>query len=88
MLCFKPLDLFQPLFILFLLFSVQKEVLKALKQAFLEKLSPCILGNLTDDREIAETVANLIKLSTDIKDFGNLISKLPSVLPSVDSFQR
>uniref|UniRef100_A0A3P9IBI6 URB1 ribosome biogenesis homolog n=1 Tax=Oryzias latipes TaxID=8090 RepID=A0A3P9IBI6_ORYLA len=39
-------------------------------------------------QEIAATVANLIKLSTDIKDFWDLISNLPSVLPNVDSFQR
>uniref|UniRef100_A0A3P9JLM6 URB1 ribosome biogenesis homolog n=1 Tax=Oryzias latipes TaxID=8090 RepID=A0A3P9JLM6_ORYLA len=62
--------------------------LKALKQALLDKLPQGILGNLTDDREIAATVANLIKLSTDIKDFWDLISNLPSVLPNVDSFQR
>ncbi|RVE65079.1 hypothetical protein OJAV_G00132260 [Oryzias javanicus] len=68
--------------------EVQKEVLKAVKGALLDKLSQCILGNLTDDREIAATVANLIKLSADIKDFWDLISNLPSVLPSVDSFQR
>uniref|UniRef100_A0A3P9JLW3 URB1 ribosome biogenesis homolog n=1 Tax=Oryzias latipes TaxID=8090 RepID=A0A3P9JLW3_ORYLA len=68
--------------------DVQKEVLKALKQALLDKLPQGILGNLTDDREIAATVANLIKLSTDIKDFWDLISNLPSVLPNVDSFQR
>uniref|UniRef100_A0A3P9IDF2 URB1 ribosome biogenesis homolog n=1 Tax=Oryzias latipes TaxID=8090 RepID=A0A3P9IDF2_ORYLA len=64
------------------------KVLKALKQALLDKLPQGILGNLTDDREIAATVANLIKLSTDIKDFWDLISNLPSVLPNVDSFQR
>ncbi|XP_023817454.1 nucleolar pre-ribosomal-associated protein 1 [Oryzias latipes] len=68
--------------------AVQKEVLKALKQALLDKLPQGILGNLTDDREIAATVANLIKLSTDIKDFWDLISYLPSVLPNADSFQR
>lgn len=72
----------------FSFFSVQKEVLKALKQALLDKLPQGILGNLTDDREIAATVANLIKLSTDIKDFWDLISYLPSVLPNADSFQR
>uniref|UniRef100_A0A3P9IBC3 URB1 ribosome biogenesis homolog n=1 Tax=Oryzias latipes TaxID=8090 RepID=A0A3P9IBC3_ORYLA len=58
--------------------AFQKEVLKALKQALLDKLPQGILGNLTDDREIAATVANLIKLSTDIKDFWDLISNLPN----------
>uniref|UniRef100_A0A8C9ZT80 URB1 ribosome biogenesis homolog n=1 Tax=Sander lucioperca TaxID=283035 RepID=A0A8C9ZT80_SANLU len=56
--------------------DVQKEVVKALKQALLAKLSQCVLGNLTDAQH-AETLASLIKLSANIKDTRDLISSLP-----------
>ncbi|XP_042342998.1 nucleolar pre-ribosomal-associated protein 1 [Plectropomus leopardus] len=70
--------------------DVQKEVLKALKQALLNKLSQCVLGNLTDDSgaQLAETLASLIKLSANIKDISNLINNLPNALQKVDSFER
>uniref|UniRef100_A0A8C9ZSW6 URB1 ribosome biogenesis homolog n=1 Tax=Sander lucioperca TaxID=283035 RepID=A0A8C9ZSW6_SANLU len=59
--------------------DVQKEVVKALKQALLAKLSQCVLGNLTDAQH-AETLASLIKLSANIKDTRDLISSLPHAL--------
>uniref|UniRef100_A0A8D0DA07 URB1 ribosome biogenesis homolog n=1 Tax=Sander lucioperca TaxID=283035 RepID=A0A8D0DA07_SANLU len=67
--------------------DVQKEVVKALKQALLAKLSQCVLGNLTDAQH-AETLASLIKLSANIKDTRDLISSLPHALQKVDSFER
>uniref|UniRef100_A0A8C9ZQ89 URB1 ribosome biogenesis homolog n=1 Tax=Sander lucioperca TaxID=283035 RepID=A0A8C9ZQ89_SANLU len=63
------------------------EVVKALKQALLAKLSQCVLGNLTDAQH-AETLASLIKLSANIKDTRDLISSLPHALQKVDSFER
>lgn len=71
-------------------FIVQKEVLKSLKQALLAKLSQCVLGNLTEDpgAQLAETLANLIKLSANIKDIRDLINNLPKALQKVDSFER
>ncbi|KAM6933336.1 nucleolar pre-ribosomal-associated protein 1 [Xenentodon cancila] len=70
--------------------DVQKEVLRALKQALLPRLSGCILGDLTEvsGAHLAETVANLVKLSADIKDVRDLSSKLPTALQSVESFER
>uniref|UniRef100_A0A8C2ZS25 URB1 ribosome biogenesis homolog n=1 Tax=Cyclopterus lumpus TaxID=8103 RepID=A0A8C2ZS25_CYCLU len=66
------------------------EVVKALKQALLAKLSQCVLGNLTEDSgaQLAETLANLIKLSANIKDTMDLINTVPSALQEVDSFER
>ncbi|XP_031719530.1 nucleolar pre-ribosomal-associated protein 1 isoform X1 [Anarrhichthys ocellatus] len=70
--------------------DVQNEVVKALKQALLAKLSQCVLGNLTEESgaQLAETLANLIKLSANIKDTRDLINTLPSALQKVDSFER
>ncbi|KAK5868904.1 hypothetical protein PBY51_009879 [Eleginops maclovinus] len=70
--------------------DVQKEVVKALKQALLEKLSQCALGNLTEDSgaQVTETLANLIRLSANIKDTKSLINPLPDALQKVDSFER
>lgn len=71
-------------------FVVQKENLKALKQALLAKLSQCVLGNLTEDSgaQLSETLANLIKLSANIKDIREFINNLPNALQKVDSFER
>ncbi|XP_035536073.1 nucleolar pre-ribosomal-associated protein 1 [Morone saxatilis] len=70
--------------------DVQKEVLKALKQALLTKLSQRVLGNLTEDSgaQLTETLAGLIKLSANIKDTRDLINNLPNALQKVDSFER
>ncbi|XP_029302759.1 nucleolar pre-ribosomal-associated protein 1 isoform X2 [Cottoperca gobio] len=70
--------------------DVQKKVVKALNQMLLAKLSQCVLGNLTEDSgaQLAETLANLIKLSANIKDTRNLVSTLPNALQKVDSFER
>ncbi|KAI3354092.1 hypothetical protein L3Q82_018642 [Scortum barcoo] len=70
--------------------DVQKDVLKALKQALLAKLSHCLLGNLTEasGAQLTETLASLIKLSANIKDTRELISNLPGALQKVDSFER
>ncbi|XP_068441753.1 nucleolar pre-ribosomal-associated protein 1 isoform X2 [Clinocottus analis] len=70
--------------------DVQKEVVKTLKQALLPKLSQCVLGNLTEDSgaQLPETLANLVKLSANIKDIRDLINTLPSALEKVDSFER
>uniref|UniRef100_A0A3B4UFA2 URB1 ribosome biogenesis homolog n=1 Tax=Seriola dumerili TaxID=41447 RepID=A0A3B4UFA2_SERDU len=70
--------------------EVQKEVLKVLKQALLTKLCQCVLGNLTEASggQFAETLANLIKLSANIKDIRDLINNLPSALQKVDSLER
>ncbi len=71
-------------------FIVQKEVLKALKQALLPKLSQCVLGNLTEASggQLAETLASLIKLSANVQDARNLINSLPNALQKLDSFER
>lgn len=71
-------------------FIVQKEVVMALKQALLAKLSQCVLGNLTEDSgaQVTETLANLIRLSANIKDTKSLINTLPDALQKVDSFER
>ncbi|XP_070761902.1 nucleolar pre-ribosomal-associated protein 1 [Enoplosus armatus] len=70
--------------------DVQTEVLQTLKQALLGKLSQCVLGNLTEDSgaQLAETLASLIKLSSNIKDTRDLINNLPNALQKVDSFER
>ncbi|KAI4816002.1 hypothetical protein KUCAC02_006121, partial [Chaenocephalus aceratus] len=70
--------------------EVQKEVVMALKQALLAKLSQCVLGNLTEDSgaQVTETLANLIRLSANIKDTKSLINTLPDALQKVDSFER
>ncbi|XP_037631816.1 nucleolar pre-ribosomal-associated protein 1 isoform X2 [Sebastes umbrosus] len=69
--------------------DVQKEVVKALKQALLAKLSQSVLGNLSEDTraQLPETLAGLIKLSANIKDIRDLINTLPSALQKVDSFE-
>ncbi|XP_069563498.1 nucleolar pre-ribosomal-associated protein 1 [Brachyistius frenatus] len=70
--------------------DVQNEVLKALKQALLAKLSQCVLGNLTEDSgaQFTEALAGLIKLSANTKDIRDLIDNLPNALQNVDSFER
>ncbi|KAM9358652.1 nucleolar pre-ribosomal-associated protein 1 [Symphorus nematophorus] len=70
--------------------DVQKEVLKALKQALLTKLSQGVLGNLTEESgaQLAETLTSLIKHSANIKDTQDLINNLPTALQKVDSFER
>nr|XP_020468810.1 nucleolar pre-ribosomal-associated protein 1 isoform X2 [Monopterus albus] len=70
--------------------DVQKEVLKALKQGLLARLSRCVLGTMTEDSRalLVETLSSLIKLTANIKDIRDLISNLPSVLQKVDSFER
>uniref|UniRef100_A0A8C4IDY3 Nucleolar pre-ribosomal-associated protein 1 n=1 Tax=Dicentrarchus labrax TaxID=13489 RepID=A0A8C4IDY3_DICLA len=70
--------------------SPKDEVLKALKQALLTKLSQRVLGNLTEDSgaQLTETLAGLIKLSANIKDTRDLINNLPNALQKVDSFER
>lgn len=71
-------------------FIVQKDILKALKQGLLAKLSQCVLGNLTEESgaQLTETLGSLIKLSANSKDIGDLINSLPSALQNVDSFER
>lgn len=69
---------------------MQKEVLKALKQGLLAKLTQFVLGNLAEDSEAqsVEILASLIKLSANIKDIRDLISNLPNTLQKVDTFER
>lgn len=69
---------------------MQDEVLKALKQELLAKLSQCVLGNLTEasGAHVAEALSSLIKLSANTKDIWDLINNLPSALQKVDSFER
>lgn len=71
-------------------FAVQKDVLKALKQALFAKLSQCVLENLTEDSGAlpAEALASLIKLSADVTDIRDVTSNLPNALYKVDSFER
>lgn len=71
-------------------FTVQKEVLTALKQALFAKLSQRVLGNLTEESGAlpAEALASLIKLSANITDTRDIISSLPNALHKVDSFER
>ncbi|XP_040902942.1 nucleolar pre-ribosomal-associated protein 1 [Toxotes jaculatrix] len=71
--------------------DVQKDVLKALKQTLLAKMSQCVLGNLTEDSgaQLAETLASLISLSANTKDIRDLFfNNLPTALQKVDSFER
>ncbi|XP_068601520.1 nucleolar pre-ribosomal-associated protein 1 [Brachionichthys hirsutus] len=70
--------------------DVQKDVLQALKQALLAKLSQRVLGNLTEDSRapVAETLAGLIKFSASVTDIRDLINNLPSALQNVNSFER
>uniref|UniRef100_A0A3Q2ZY75 URB1 ribosome biogenesis homolog n=1 Tax=Kryptolebias marmoratus TaxID=37003 RepID=A0A3Q2ZY75_KRYMA len=58
------------------------EVLKALKETLLVKLSQRILGNLAEDSgvQLAETAVSLIKLSADRSDIEDLINNLPDAL--------
>lgn len=76
--------------VVFFFFTVQKEVLTALKQALFAKLSQRVLGNLTEESGAlpAEALAGLIKLSANITDTRDIISSLPSALHKVDSFER
>uniref|UniRef100_A0A665V0P4 URB1 ribosome biogenesis homolog n=1 Tax=Echeneis naucrates TaxID=173247 RepID=A0A665V0P4_ECHNA len=66
------------------------EVLKALKQTLLAKMSQCVMGELTEatGAQLAETIAILIKLSANIKDIRDLINNLPHALEKADSFER
>ncbi|XP_032401575.1 nucleolar pre-ribosomal-associated protein 1 isoform X2 [Xiphophorus hellerii] len=70
--------------------EVQKEVLKAMKQALLSKFSQSILGNLSEDHgvHLVETAASLIKLSADVNDIQALINNLPDFLQKAESFER
>ncbi|XP_030601182.1 nucleolar pre-ribosomal-associated protein 1 [Archocentrus centrarchus] len=70
--------------------DVQKDILRALKQALFARFSQCVLGNLTGESgsQLAETLASLIKLSATITDIRDLISGLPSALQNMDSFER
>uniref|UniRef100_A0AAQ5XV76 URB1 ribosome biogenesis homolog n=1 Tax=Amphiprion ocellaris TaxID=80972 RepID=A0AAQ5XV76_AMPOC len=65
--------------------DVQNEVLKAMKQTLLAKLSRSVLENLSEDSgaQLAETLANLIKFSANVKDIRNLINNLPSGLQNL-----
>lgn len=71
-------------------FTVQKEVLEALKQALLGKLSQCVLGNPTEASVAlpAEILASLMELSASIKDTTDMIHNLPNALQQVDNFER
>uniref|UniRef100_A0A3B5PXZ0 URB1 ribosome biogenesis homolog n=1 Tax=Xiphophorus maculatus TaxID=8083 RepID=A0A3B5PXZ0_XIPMA len=70
--------------------EVQKEVLKAMKQALLSKFSQSILGNLSEDHgvHLVEAAASLIKLSADVNDIQALINNLPDFLQKAESFER
>uniref|UniRef100_A0A3Q1GR05 URB1 ribosome biogenesis homolog n=1 Tax=Acanthochromis polyacanthus TaxID=80966 RepID=A0A3Q1GR05_9TELE len=70
--------------------DVQNEVLKAMKQTLLAKLSQSVLENLSEDSgaQLAETLSNLIKFSANVKDIRDMISNLPNALQNVDSFER
>lgn len=69
---------------------MQKEVLDALKQALLGKLSQCVLGNVTEASGAlpAETLASLLELSANIKDTRDMTHNLPNALQQVDNFER
>lgn len=69
---------------------MQKDVLKALKQTLLSKLSGSILGNQGEDSgvQLVETATSLIKLSADRNDIEDLITNLPDALQNIDSFER
>uniref|UniRef100_A0A3B5LBN4 Uncharacterized protein n=1 Tax=Xiphophorus couchianus TaxID=32473 RepID=A0A3B5LBN4_9TELE len=68
--------------------EVQKEVLKAMKQALLSKFSQSILGNLSEDHgvHLVEAAASLIKLSADVNDIQALINNLPDFLQKLTVF--
>ncbi|KAM4742564.1 nucleolar pre-ribosomal-associated protein 1 [Anableps anableps] len=70
--------------------DVQKEVLKAIKQALLSKFSQSILGNLTGDSgvHLVDAAASLIKLSADVNDIWDLINNLPDALQKPEGFER
>ncbi|XP_014875164.1 nucleolar pre-ribosomal-associated protein 1 [Poecilia latipinna] len=70
--------------------EVQKEVLKAMKQALLSKFSQSILGNLSEDHgvHLVEAAASLIKLSADVNDIRGLINDLPDFLQKPERFER
>lgn len=69
---------------------MKKQVLKALKQKLLLKLSDCVLGNVTKNPKTQQTEAlsSLIKLSANVSDVRNLINNLPTALQNVDDFER
>nr|XP_057936089.1 nucleolar pre-ribosomal-associated protein 1 isoform X2 [Doryrhamphus excisus] len=68
--------------------DVQKEVLHTLKQRLLAKLMQSALGDAAVDAGLIEALAGLIKLSADMADIRDLISKLPCALQKADSFER
>lgn len=76
--------------VLFCSFTVQKEVVTALKRALFAELSQRVLGNLTEESGAlpAEALTSLIKLSANITDTRDIISSLPNALHKVDSFER
>lgn len=69
---------------------MKKQVLKALKQKLLLKLSQCVLENVTKDSITQQTdaLSSLIKLSANISDIKNLTDNLPTVLQNVENFER
>ncbi|XP_013868182.1 nucleolar pre-ribosomal-associated protein 1 [Austrofundulus limnaeus] len=70
--------------------DVQKDVLKALKQTLLPKLSWSILENQGEDSgvQLVETATSLIKLSADRNDIEDLITNLPDSLQNIDNYER
>lgn len=70
--------------------TVKIEVLKALKEALFAKLSERVLENLTEESGAlpTEALASLIKLSANVTDTRDIISRLPNALHKVDSFER
>lgn len=72
------------------LFTVQTQVLKALKQGLLLNLSECVLGNLTENSrpQQTEALSSMIKLSANTDDIRKLINNLLSSLENVESFER
>lgn len=69
---------------------MKKQVLKALKQKLLFQLSHFVLGDVTENSKTQQTEAlsSLIKLSANISDIRNLITKLPTALQNVETFER
>lgn len=69
---------------------MKKQVLKALKQKLLFKLSQCVLDNVTKNSITQQTdaLSSLIKLSANISDIKNLIDNLPTALQNVENFER
>ncbi|KAM9852858.1 nucleolar pre-ribosomal-associated protein 1 [Aulostomus maculatus] len=70
--------------------ELQKEVLEALKQGLLARLTQFVLRDLTENggAQAAETLSSLVKISTNTTDIRDLISSLPDALQKVDSFER